>query len=388
MNEDINTSQLEPWEPCNQCKIVKIDEGNEVQYTGTYDDKYLACEKCSEWTHPTCDNIKREDALNIDIYYCKKCRTRNRKITYKFLSPEKSYEKIETNDVLIIAHPNLEIHNIPDENKLEDPVNSKTQKQSNKTKANPGKKLTKKGQNETIDKLANNERTAQQTQQTDISNNQPTQKSIDQIQICSENHNHDDKTCQYQSLESPQKSDKQSKTNNPEKEDQDETSSLSEETESQYYSKIPAAQNQEQQSEDDSLTETLSQYLQQIPAAQEENPVHKLGNNTDEESMIIRTDESVIELPNKQFSPPKIQQSINTSKQLNNSAMELDDLINQNYDKLPKSLQEEISQIEKETTTPSTNGIEDITVSINQIPMPNDETSKPKLVANKQKIPK
>ena len=55
---------------------------------------------------------------------------------------------------------------------------------------------------------------------------------------------------------------------------------------------------------------------------------------------------------------------------------------------LPKSLQEEISQIEKETTTPSTIGIEDITVSINQIPMPNDETSKPKLVANKQKIPK
>ena len=51
-------------------------------------------------------------------------------------------------------------------------------------------------------------------------------------------------------------------------------------------------------------------------------------------------------------------------------------------------MQEEISQIEKETTTPSTIGIEDITVSINQIPMPNDETSKPKLVANKQKTNK
>ena len=77
------TTDLDPWEPCSQCKIIGVSTNNETQYTGTFSDKYLECSKCNLWTHPICDSISDNEAGKIDTYFCKKCRSRTRKITYK-----------------------------------------------------------------------------------------------------------------------------------------------------------------------------------------------------------------------------------------------------------------------------------------------------------------
>ena len=130
MDEELNKDQLEPWEPCKQCKIVKIDPNNEAEYTGTNDNKYLECGKCSQWTHPTCDNINNDEYEKIEKYYCKRCRTRNRQITYKIISPEKSSEENEINSsVVALEPPKIDMLCAPSKNPVQ-----KNQRQTRKPK--------------------------------------------------------------------------------------------------------------------------------------------------------------------------------------------------------------------------------------------------------------
>ena len=85
-----------------------------------------------------------------------------------------------------------------------------------------------------------------------------------------------------------------------------------------------------------------------------------------------------------------IPKSISTEEEHNNSAVELDDLIKEKYNILPKSLQEEINQIENPTNTQNVIDKNDVQVVMiqetlidtDQIPMPNEiHSSKPE--ANK-----
>ena len=80
---NIDDSFLPVWEPCNQCRCIGVDEKQDSIYTGSNDNRYLHCAKCKEWTHPTCDKINENDADLISKFYCKKCRSRTRKIVFE-----------------------------------------------------------------------------------------------------------------------------------------------------------------------------------------------------------------------------------------------------------------------------------------------------------------
>merc|ERR1739838_724800 len=65
------------------------------------DDRFMiACDKCEEWLHGECINVKESEAGNIKYYYCPKCckrdptlKTKYRKKKDKKLDKERKKEK-------------------------------------------------------------------------------------------------------------------------------------------------------------------------------------------------------------------------------------------------------------------------------------------------------
>ena len=242
-------TQLDPWEPCKQCIIVNVDQDDEKQYSGVNDNKYLECDKCSEWIHPTCDDIAHEIAEKIDIYYCMKCRARTRKITYRRDQP-KSKENI------VLAPPKLEVHY--SKNEATTTINIEKPKHKPKiiNKNKPKQKAVKKPMAEEPLHITNTEI----AEQNNIATNVVSQDDENAIMPTS-----DELLNKSQEEANPNTINGYLEQNN----------SMIDETLSQYMQLIPAAQVKTvEESGVDNINEeeeTISQFIQQIPGGQEKD---------------------------------------------------------------------------------------------------------------------
>ena len=133
--DDIDSDELlPPWEKCIQC--TNINEINdEIIYSGSSDNHQLECDnkRCKVWVHPTCDGITHENLINLDTWYCKKCRTKNKKLKIVYNKYNRKLTTVDENTPKIDEVPSIQGDKKPDQ-----PGLPKTSKQAeNNHKSSP-----------------------------------------------------------------------------------------------------------------------------------------------------------------------------------------------------------------------------------------------------------
>ena len=282
MSNIIDDSFLPAWEPCNQCRCIGVDEKQDTIYTGSNDNRYLHCAKCKEWTHPTCDKIDENDADLISKFYCKKCRSRTRKIVFEKITISQVEVPIAKTPNQLIANngtsPTIEIHSTD---------NEPAQKQRETKEKSQSKKAASKSHKElkSNEKQLNSEQKNDHMPENSIENKNPEPD----IQIVNQN-----------------------LSQNNEKADPHPSSADEGEENSKACTEPDTTSTKNPHEED----ETLSQYLRAIPAAQVNN------ENTE------------------------IQQVNSQQCDLENSIHELEELLNEKMPLLPVQVQTELKNIE------------------------------------------